>query len=175
LNYLRWHVFGSACKPIQTTLRWVDIGGQSKVAYFAYNPALAELIFQQQDVVRFDISVDDVLVVQELQCEHSLVNDLACFKLKERLGLENCVQITSHKQLLNYEEVRDVLEDIVHPNDVRVFRVHQNFKLVDQQIVDCRFLREQRFFEDFESELLLASTSAFDPALKDLAESTLSD
>jgi hypothetical protein len=84
--------------------------------------------------------VHDVLFVQEFQRKQCLVNNLASFLLSKCLRLQNLVKIASHQELLNDEEVRDVLKDIVHAHNVRVFRVHQNFELIDKKVVNSWLL-----------------------------------
>lgn len=67
LDHFWGHVLGSSSEPIQSTRGEVDVGGEPEVTYLAVDLASIGLILEQKDIVRLDVAVDDVLIVQKLE------------------------------------------------------------------------------------------------------------
>lgn len=64
--------------------------------------------------------MDNILIVQKLECQQGLINNLYSFYLRKSLLLQHVENIAAHEQFLDHEEICAVLKDVEHPNNVRV-------------------------------------------------------
>ena len=129
------HVLWSACEASQASRLWVDLGSEAKVCQLNQDCARIFFIFKQDQVITLDVTMDDVLLVQELQSEASLTDNRDGLLLSERDVIQSGVEILAFQVLLDHVEVQSVLKDVVHSDDVLVLGIHQNFELVDQQVI----------------------------------------
>lgn len=125
------HVFRSASKSAQTSHGRVDLDSQAEIVQLDLKLARLICVLKQEQVVRLDVPVHDVLLVKELDGEAGLANDLNSLLLRERNPIKRRIQVFTLEVFLHDEKVLAVLENVVHADDVRVIRVHQYFELVD--------------------------------------------
>ena len=81
-------------------------------------------VLDQEQVIRLDVTMDDVLIVQKFKSQARLLYDLNSLLLCKRDTRKCIVKVNTFEMLLHDEKAVLVLEDVVHANDVWMACIH---------------------------------------------------
>jgi hypothetical protein len=103
------------------------------------------------DVLRFDVPVDDLGVVEYFYCWAYLLHEGGYFNLGHRFSaFELLVELSTHANLQDDVDVLFIVKTAVHLDDVGVVEKHLYFDFSDELFYDL-LLDQHCFFDDFQS------------------------
>ena len=136
--------------------------------------------FIQDDVLRFNISVNDVTLVKVVKCLQQAADKEFGLLLSELLLLINMVsEIPSRHVVQTYIEVFSVLKGIIHVDEEGMFQLRQNYSLVNNGVYTslsknsslCHFLHCKQLVVLLEYDLPYFAESALSDAVHEVVVS----